>query len=530
MKFDWQKHLEKQPRFFGIPVVLGVLLLIPFLGTISGLHGDEAWAGVRAHEIMEGKLPLLGMNGYTGPIQQYLLSAELSVLGYNVFCLRLLTVITSLIGAVLYFNLAKRLFGARVAGVAAILLVSLPFFTVYSRSALEIFTLNPILSIGGILLLLEGNERANRRRFWLWLLSGMCFGLGTWNHLIFLSVPVSILVVALFSRRLSFFGEWRSYMVAYGFLFALAPRLYYEFAVESQGAASVSSMVGSMFWDQALDRLAEWPLLLVQLVHGDPIYQKYSGEIRFLCPNLVLPLLGIGIVAHLKTHGFKWSPSAIRLYVFSTVLFVSTVLLCQRSVDQYFLLILYVTPLFLAFAFEEIIECGIPRYWGVGLLVIFVGLQLTRTGCNYFASQLSSHGRIAKFEFGSGSDTSNNFVRTDGLYEKLISLGAKHVYAEFFIAMPLRFYDLDKNRFASVHIVEATHEIPPRAEHPTGAYAVTYVKGGLRRMRDSEFEGFTEIFSDEHFIILKALDYVPKTVSTTSQSDPVKVAVIRGKP
>jgi len=481
---------------------LAALLLIPFLGTIPGLHGDEAWAGVRAHEIVDGMRPMVGMTSYTGAMYQYLLVPGMAAFGFNVTILRAFTVATSLICVVLYYVMARRLFDRAIAGVATLVLVSMPSFTAYGRVAYEVFALNPILAIGAIVLLLEGNPCSRWVRMILLSLSGICLGLGTWNHIIFVSVPISLLAVAVYRCGRSVFRNTGLYVVVYGFCLVMFPRLYFQIASANQNEAVHLHWNLPMFFHELLQRFWEWPGLFMRIINGDPIYRRFAGEVRFHSPNLIWPVLLSGIILYLKKQGRRWSATGRQIIFFAASLFLTTLIICPANSDRYFLLVLYVVPLLLACAFREIFQLrALRRVWPV-VLCAFISIQLTRTLCNYFASQIKSHGKTSEYRFGSQLETSSNFIRTDELYEQLVSLGAKRVYAEFFIAMPLRFYDLEGKQFASLGIVESPKEIPASRDGPDEAYAVVY-KGGLRRMRAGQYKGFEEIFRDEHFVILK---------------------------
>ncbi|HWW82947.1 MAG TPA: glycosyltransferase family 39 protein, partial [Vicinamibacterales bacterium] len=126
-----------------ISVAAAAVLLFSHLGTIPGLHGDEAWVGLRAHAILQGARPLIGMNTNTGPIHQYFVALLLALLGYKIAVLRYVTAVACLVTIVLYYRIVQRLFDRTRAAVATMLLVTMPFFTLFGRLAGENFALNP---------------------------------------------------------------------------------------------------------------------------------------------------------------------------------------------------------------------------------------------------------------------------------------------------------------------------------------------------------------------------------------------------
>lgn len=486
-----------------ISLAIAVLVLVPFLGTIPGLNGDEAWAGVRAHEILGGRRPMVGMTWYAGPVQQYLMAPGLAEFGFRVSTLRLFTVVNSLVFVILYYSIARRLFDARAAGLSVLCLVTLPAFAAYGRPAYEVFALNPVLAAAAISLLLHARERPPLVRSAFWLFAGVCLGLGTWNHLIFLSVPCALLVCACSSHRFGILWEPSLYFVGYGLALALAPRLYFEFSGADRMAIRLPGLEGGDFLGLLFQRLREWPLLLAQMVHGDPAYRRFAGEVKVSLPEPGWFALAGGVVAHLRKHGPRCGMPGIQVSLFASSLFFATLFLCPKNSDRYFLLIVYCFPVFVGLSFSKMLALAAWRRWVAAFLVVYLTAQLGRTGINYFGSQLRSHGRVSAFQFGSEPETSNSYIRTDELYNQLARLGATRIYAEFFIAMPLRFYDLEAKRLLGVQIVDAPGAARAVAAANDASYAVVY-SSGLRRVCAEDYAGFEQVAADEHFIVLRS--------------------------
>src|SRR5580658_9987854 len=122
-----------------LALLLASFFLAYHLGEIPGLHADEAWVGLKAHSILQGERPWVGMNEYTGPIHAYLLAPLFKVFGFRVGVLRSLVVVFSVISVILYYFVALELFGGFVAGSASLLLASSPFFVAFGRQATENF-------------------------------------------------------------------------------------------------------------------------------------------------------------------------------------------------------------------------------------------------------------------------------------------------------------------------------------------------------------------------------------------------------
>jgi hypothetical protein len=210
-----------------LALVMALFLLVPALEILPGLHGDEAWAGYRAYRIaVEGMRPLYGMNFYTGPLHQYILAAVLGTFGYTVSALRSPTVAASLVSVVLFFFVVRRVFGGRVASIATLLLVSLPFFAIYGRIATENFVINPPAALGAAFCLLKARDATGRGKLGWGFGAGLLLAIGAWTHLIFLPVVIVLALLALAIHRLALLRSRTFHGVALGFLVGLGPRLY----------------------------------------------------------------------------------------------------------------------------------------------------------------------------------------------------------------------------------------------------------------------------------------------------------------
>src|SRR5579871_3616007 len=111
------------------------------LDTVPGLHGDEAWVGIRAHDILLGARPVLGMNEYTGAVHQYLVAGLMWVFGCHVWVLRAISVVCALASVWLLSGVVRRLFDDLTATLSVAILIALPFYSAFGRLAGENFAL-----------------------------------------------------------------------------------------------------------------------------------------------------------------------------------------------------------------------------------------------------------------------------------------------------------------------------------------------------------------------------------------------------
>jgi 4-amino-4-deoxy-L-arabinose transferase-like glycosyltransferase len=457
---------------------VAVVQLTPFLDTVPGLHGDEAWSGLRARAILDGQISAYGLTVYTGPVHQILLLPLLETLGYRVWVLRSLTVITSLLSIWLFFLVVRRLFGAPLAGIAALVLASMPWFALYGRGATEHFALNPVLALAATWCLLAAMDAGARKRDALAGTGGVLLALGTWNHLIFAPVPLVLAVVALtrLRRRLI---RFRMLAVAVaGFFLGALPRLL-PLLTEREANQLGLGIYAGVAIGGLQTRFAESLAIFAATLHGDILYRRYAGELVWPTPWVAPALLAAALVvltwrllSGKEQHPSRiWHPASC-LALFSLL----TMAMAPEHADRYFLLIHYLVVPFIAMLFRLALLAPLPPAAGAVALGTFLAFNVSRTAINFHSAHLSSGGKISILWLVGKMETSNHFIRTDLLYEHLREREIREVYAEFFIAFPLAFYDLDRRHFRRIGTLETMAQPFDEGEHSSAAI-VSYLGG-----------------------------------------------------
>jgi hypothetical protein len=166
------------------------------LPDFPGLHGDEAWAGLRALDIQQkGLFTIHGMNVYTGALFPQIVAAVFSVLGADVLSLRLPGAILNCLAVViLVATFWRRGYSAFI---VTLLFASSFLFLFSSRVAWEVCALQNFL-LALIVAALSGLLKADRARLGATLLFFLAFALGTWNHFIFSAASLSLALAAAF--------------------------------------------------------------------------------------------------------------------------------------------------------------------------------------------------------------------------------------------------------------------------------------------------------------------------------------------
>ena len=136
--------------------VLTFILLSIFPESVPGLHMDEAWSFVRAHEIASGAHPLNGTNGYTGTIFQYLLVPVFKVFGYKVAAMKIACAFLNTLTVFFAMLFVRSLYVQKNYHLYfGLLLCTFPMFLTHSRFCIEITALNPLFFFIGLFLAIE---------------------------------------------------------------------------------------------------------------------------------------------------------------------------------------------------------------------------------------------------------------------------------------------------------------------------------------------------------------------------------------
>jgi hypothetical protein len=188
-------------------LVFGVLTLSQL--DLPGLYYDEALDVVPSMQLLLGQpvtlergvgvwvgnigLPVMIMD-YVGAVNTYLTIPFFAVLGVNVYSLRLVTVVLSVITLLLTYRIGQRFFGEAVALLATALLAIHPSFVFWSRMGITVTSVMTVFSLGSLLAFLNWWDRRDGR----WFVVGcLLLGLGVWSKLLFLWWIVALVAIGL---------------------------------------------------------------------------------------------------------------------------------------------------------------------------------------------------------------------------------------------------------------------------------------------------------------------------------------------
>lgn len=459
--------------------------LLVRLDSFPGLHGDEAWIGLRAIEQQaRGMFTLRGMNGYTGSLFPEIVSLVFSIVPAGIGSLRLAgAILNGLALGVTAHALRKR-------GAAALYFIltmgSSLLFLFYSRVAWEVNALQNLLLALVLLALPHLLQQGRCSHRWLFFLL-LAFSLGCWSHAIFVAASLSfaaaaaivalkwpgensarllligqlnlLLQLALFARHFVGEGAFATRalptMLAGLGLIALAAHAYVRVegrllprTIKALANRRIARLPGVLLAGFVALSLAASPISDVSFfgtVSGvillERVVSYLPGPIEMTALHLRMMLL-LGLFAAAALRSFRSRPSEpeqllLPLFCLWTIAYFPALRLSIASVaDRY-----YIIPQFLFFVSIALAVDGVRASWqapAVSLLLAgFIHAQVTT-----FRETLRRDDRppFELFDYAGYTDTSRHFLKLDALTQYLKSRDYCRVESSsFFIAQPMRF-------------------------------------------------------------------------------------------
>lgn len=447
---------------------LATWLFWPGRGMDLGLHGDEAWVGLRAAAIAQGARPsAFGMNHHTGPLHQLLVACAFLWTGPTQLALRAVGACANGAALALFAVLLSRRHGRTVALWAYALACSHPFVRAFAPIAIEIFAVLPLLAALAWLCI-DGALRATRpghRRSFAWL-AGALLGVGTWTHLVFVAVPAAWLAVAAASLGRRCYKNPLVWHVASAWaavevlpLVAIGRRIKVRGGLGGVGG-----------------RMAECLPLLVRTHLGD------AGTLRLLGSALghgivwwagvaLLSLSAMSLAIHAPSRRRAW-PLGVALVAHLAATAVVAPFMSDRFL---FLAVIMLAPLAAMGldALSHLTRAPQQRMLAHALCALWLTLQVAQFDI-YFAQPWRDGRAIGNSYLGAAGvlESSNHYLPTQSLYDELVARGAHQVICQNFIGWALRFYDLPHHAL-DINMAEVGDPFEATAE---GGPRTTYVR------------------------------------------------------
>lgn len=434
-------------------LALSTALLSAWTSTLPGLHGDEAWVLLRSAEIQAGERPLSGMNYYTGALHQYLVALISVVGGPSIPSSRLLSGATNMLALLAMMNIVRRLHPGQSTWLWTGLFTgtSIPF-VLFSRFATEITSLSPCLIYGGLFFIQRGFQERTRAAFLLTGIGAILLGLSVYNHMAAAGTVAGVyagLVLFLGGR---FFRDARGYILVLGGIVGLFPRVVQIIFLPGTSFGPVDGLMQNLV-SGSLEEVLSLPFILLGMLDGGILFQRFTGATTLPVLPIFSGVLVLFCVLHLFM-GFRIPKRSDVALIFGVlVALIMTTIISPRLSLRYFhaeaLVLTYMAARMgvslMARSQRSRKRPGIVK--GLHALTLFAMLtvaasQIVYVAVNYFYTIHSVGAQTSVFPIGLRlKETSNHFIRTDGLYEQLVSRGVRTVAADGLIILPLRYYD-----------------------------------------------------------------------------------------
>jgi hypothetical protein len=236
-------------------------------------------------------------------------------------------------------------------------------------------------------------------------------------------------------------------------LFGVFPRLVQLSRLGDDGASDAHfALVADNLTSSLLSELLHTPRILLGLLDGDLLFQRFAGEnlvpvLPFFSGALLLLIAVRGISGKIALDRSDW---ALLGALLASVV-VITAVAPWLALRYYAIPALGLPYLLVRLASSCMRVPRWPRTVGRFTLIAVTAAQLFYVGTNYFYAHLESGGNISVFPLGTRlKETSNHFVRTDALYAQLIAAGVETIFADGLLGQSVLYHDIETDHLRFV--------------------------------------------------------------------------------
>ncbi len=457
-----------------LAATLSVLRFI-YLGSIPGLHGDEALYGIKTYMMMQGHhlAPSLflewtgGFNAYTGPLITYVRIPLFYFLGANIFSLRLPVVIFSLFSAYFIYRLLYETYNRRTGIIGVLLFLCMPWSVIYSRFADETHTTLLFFALGGLYFWLKPSFHHK-------ILAALFLGLGVFNHIVFLFVPLSFGLYFFVSNGFRLSVEKKFIAPLLLFLVLLSLRIS---VVLMAGAFDSGEGINFLFHrlhqGRETDLFNKIPISVTyfaDLLDGDVFYKRTTGDLSFFVVpvNSILFALSLVFICFRYRYSTIYKPADRMFFWIFVIHYILIVIFIHQLSARYFLVSLTLSSILISIFLGTAKMPG-----GIRIVVVFVLLFVNcfYIGYNYFYTFKKNGGSLLSYKAGDFVEDSLGFTDSVTLYNYLKKQGIVNLRtADESLAWILRFLDI-KERI--LHIKTGT-----KNKIESNIYFISYKKYG----------------------------------------------------
>lgn len=383
-------------RYRIILIVLFLLFIVAngaYLHRVPGLLGDEASEGDNVYALLhEGKSWLTGEQTYIGPLIDFVRMPFITLFGYSVMALRVITFLASLILFWLAADVFKKLFGEPAMPWIMATTFFSPIYLLYQRLGWTI-TFIPFFALLILWIVLR------QKRHYA-VLAGFIAGIGLSNHILFFPTLVAISVAVLLGSIKNSRLWLQAWPALIGFWAGFAMQLTVLFL--SPGASELKTVVTTFS-----QRVHDLPLLLPLLISGSSYMAAYTGhELNLLILKLVTTVIIIFAVialAYARPRKVVWLWAGVLLIQLLIKLVI---------IDRYTLR--YFVPSMLGVWVLAGVGASVVFKKQAGSVVLASGLLLA-SALLVLIPFLRTGGSTADFSLGNRTERAAAFIDTDPL-------------------------------------------------------------------------------------------------------------------
>lgn len=469
-----------------IVMVLAFIFRVLFVGTIPGVYGDETWFALTAHAFLEGKeVSLLrGMTAYTSPY--YLLQVPVYILfGFTVIGMRYLAFCFDSLALIFCYMLVKKAFNKNAALFSVIILGFLPMAVVQDRIDSDLLNFSFFFTALSFYLIYS-------RKNWRLVLAGFILGMGIYNHLLFVSIPIALFLLCVLETRGRLFISRKFYLVLIPILLVMSIK-YYDIRTYGPGRTFEPPSIG-----QGLYLLGYTTVnVLPRLFDGILNYKEFTGRLLInpIPINLIIVILSLLVI--LIKKGFLDRNLFRLLFIIAAAYIIITLRMpCPRL--RYFDMTVTLTALLPAIVLGKLsLNKRILQRISIGFLTLVAVVNIFYISINYFYSFKKYKGgfftmRNDRLRFSVFIE-SHHHIDTRDLYNYLVEKGIHLVATNYYIANNLSFWDIRNNLLYCYNETEYTGRkneamifyeegIPGKGSHPS-----QLGKEGLEEIRDVKY-------------------------------------------
>jgi len=411
------RRFLKEHRWFLAILGLAALLRLAWGATVHGISGESAFFAWRAELILQGAWPFQGMNTRVGPFWDYVLTLPTALFGPTAWGLRATAAAMYLLAMAFAYRVLLREAGKPTALAAALMLAALPALVMFSRMPVEFMALGPLLFFAGLDLF-----SLARRKPPLAVLGGVLWGLGMFNHSVFIVFPATLGLAALAVSRLNILKSPIPWGAALGYGLVMLPRLW-----DRLSHPEVQDDLSFLDPDR-MRELGGFVMSYLKALDGELVYQLFTGQL-LIFTWWVIPAL-LAAAALLLVWGLifrrddgSWLEATLIIALLAYLLMAP--LGAPTANPRYFAYALILTALILGRAWARSWQWSPPcirRAVLTGLLA-FSCFCLASLGVNYFYAHLSTGGLPLEWDDPLLDHTSDAWMNHDLLARELEKRG-----------------------------------------------------------------------------------------------------------